>query len=154
MKLDINGSVREVEATPDMPLLWVLRDVLGFTGTKFGCGMAQCGACTVHIDGQPVRACVTPVSTVGERKVRTIEGLSSDGSHPVQRAWAEADVVQCGYCQSGQIMTTVALLAAKPEPTDADIDAALSGNICRCGTYVRIREAVHLAAKLSRGGAK
>jgi isoquinoline 1-oxidoreductase subunit alpha len=154
MKLDINGSVREVEATPDMPLLWVLRDVLGFTGTKFGCGMAQCGACTVHVDGQPVRACVTPVSTVGERKVRTIEGLSSDGSHPVQRAWAEADVVQCGYCQSGQIMTTVALLAAKPEPSDADIDAALSGNICRCGTYVRIREAVHLAAKLSRGGAK
>jgi isoquinoline 1-oxidoreductase alpha subunit len=137
-----------------MPLLWVLRDVLGFTGTKFGCGMAQCGACTVHIDGQPVRACITPVSTVGERKVRTIEGLSTDGSHPVQRAWAEADVVQCGYCQSGQIMTTVALLAAKPEPSDADIDAALSGNICRCGTYVRIREAVHLAAKLSRGGAK
>jgi isoquinoline 1-oxidoreductase subunit alpha len=154
MKLDINGSVREVSATPDMPLLWVLRDVLGFTGTKFGCGMAQCGACTVHIDGQPVRACITPVSTVGERKVRTIEGLSTDGSHPVQRAWAEADVVQCGYCQSGQIMTTVALLAAKPEPSDADIDAALSGNICRCGTYVRIREAVHLAAKLSRGGAK
>jgi isoquinoline 1-oxidoreductase alpha subunit len=154
MKLDINGSVREVEATPDMPLLWVLRDVLGFTGTKFGCGMAQCGACTVHIDDQPVRSCVTPVSTVGARKVRTIEGLSSDGSHPVQRAWAEADVVQCGYCQSGQIMTTVALLAAKPEPSDADIDAALSGNICRCGTYVRIREAVHLAAKLSRGGAK
>jgi isoquinoline 1-oxidoreductase alpha subunit len=154
MKLDINGSVREVEATPDMPLLWVLRDVLGFTGTKFGCGMAQCGACTVHIDDQPVRSCVTPVSTVGARKVRTIEGLSSDGSHPVQRAWAEADVVQCGYCQSGQIMTTVALLAAKPEPSDADIDAALSGNICRCGTYVRIREAVHLAARLSRGGAK
>jgi len=154
MKLDINGSVREVEATPDMPLLWVLRDVLGFTGTKFGCGMAQCGACTVHLDGQPVRACVTPVSTIGERKVRTIEGLSSDGAHPVQRAWAEADVVQCGYCQSGQIMTTVALLAAKPDPSDAEIDAALSGNICRCGTYVRIREAVHLGAKLSRGGAK
>jgi len=154
MKLDINGTVRDVDASPEMPLLWVLRDVLGFTGTKFGCGMAQCGACTVHIDGQPVRSCVTPVSTVGTRKVRTIEGLSPDGSHPVQRAWAETDVVQCGYCQSGQIMTTVALLAQKPDPSDADIDAALSGNICRCGTYQRIREAVHLAAKLSRGGAK
>jgi isoquinoline 1-oxidoreductase alpha subunit len=154
MKLDINGTVRDVDATPDMPLLWVLRDVLGFTGTKFGCGMAQCGACTVHLDGQPVRSCITPVSTVGARKVRTIEGLPADGSHPVQRAWAEADVVQCGYCQSGQIMTTVALLEQKPDPTDADIDAALSGNICRCGTYGRIRQAVHLAAKLSRGGAK
>jgi len=154
MKLDINGSVRDVDATPDMPLLWVLRDVLGFTGTKFGCGMAQCGACTVHIDGQPVRSCITPVSTVGTRKVRTIEGLSPDGSHPVQRAWAQADVVQCGYCQSGQLMTTVALLEQKPNPTDDDIDAALSGNICRCGTYVRIREAVHLAAKLSHGGGK
>jgi aerobic-type carbon monoxide dehydrogenase small subunit (CoxS/CutS family) len=110
MKLDINGSVREVEASPDMPLLWVIRDLLGFTGTKFGCGMAQCGACTVHLDGQPVRSCITPVSTVGARKVRTIEGLSADGSHPVQRAWAQADVVQCGYCQSGQIMTAVALL--------------------------------------------
>jgi len=154
MKLDINGSVHEVEASPEMPLLWVLRDVLGFTGTKFGCGMAQCGACTVHLDGQPVRSCVTPVSSVGARKVRTIEGLSTDGSHPVQRAWAQADVVQCGYCQSGQIMTTVALLEQKAEPSDADIDAALSGNICRCGTYVRIREAVHLAAKLQRGAAK
>jgi isoquinoline 1-oxidoreductase alpha subunit len=154
MKLDINGTVHDVEATPEMPLLWVLRDVLGFTGTKFGCGMAQCGACTVHIDGQPVRSCITPVSTVGERKVRTIEGISADGSHPVQRAWAQADVVQCGYCQSGQIMTTVALLEQKPDPSDEDIDAALSGNLCRCGTYMRIREAVHLAAKLSRGGAK
>jgi isoquinoline 1-oxidoreductase subunit alpha len=154
MKLDINGTVRDVDATPEMPLLWVLRDVLGFTGTKFGCGMAQCGACTVHIDGQPVRSCITPVSAIGARKVRTIEGLSADGSHPVQRAWAEADVVQCGYCQSGQIMTAVALIEQKPDPSDADIDAALSGNICRCGTYVRIREAVHLAAKLSRGGAR
>jgi isoquinoline 1-oxidoreductase alpha subunit len=154
MKLDINGTVREVEATPDMPLLWVLRDVVGLTGTKFGCGMAQCGACTVHLDGQPVRSCITPVSTVGTRKVRTIEGLPADGSHPVQRAWAEADVVQCGYCQSGQIMTAVALLEQTPNPTDADIDSALSGNICRCGTYVRIRQAVHLAAKLSAGGAK
>ena len=154
LKLDINGTVREVEAPPEMPLLWVIRDLLGFTGTKFGCGMAQCGACTVHLDGQPVRSCVTPVSTVGTRKVRTIEGLSPDGSHPVQRAWAEADVVQCGYCQSGQIMTTVALLEQNPSPSDADIDAALSGNICRCGTYVRIREAVHLAARLSHGGGK
>jgi isoquinoline 1-oxidoreductase subunit alpha len=134
--------------------LWVIRDLLGYTGTKFGCGVAQCGACTVHVDGQPVRACITPVSAVGARKVRTIEGLSADGSHPVQRAWAEADVVQCGYCQSGQIMSTVALLEQKPEPTDDDIDAALSGNLCRCGTYCRIRDAVHLAARLSRGGAK
>jgi isoquinoline 1-oxidoreductase subunit alpha len=154
MKLDINGSVKDVDAPPEMPLLWVLRDLLGFTGTKFGCGMAQCGACTVHLDGQPVRACITPVSAVGTRKVRTIEGLSADGSHPVQRAWAEVDVVQCGYCQSGQIMTTVALLEQKPDPSDSDIDAALSGNICRCGTYQRIREAVHLAARLQRGGAK
>ena len=154
MKLDINGSIKDVDAPPEMPLLWVLRDLLGFTGTKFGCGMAQCGACTVHVDGQPVRACITPVSSVGTRKVRTIEGLSADGSHPVQRAWAEADVVQCGYCQSGQIMTAVALLEQKADPSDADIDAALSGNICRCGTYQRIREAVHLAAKLQRGGAK
>ena len=154
MKLDINGTVREVDAPPEMPLLWVIRDLLGFTGTKFGCGMAQCGACTVHLDGQPVRSCVTPVSTVGTRKVRTIEGISPDGSHPVQRAWAQADVVQCGYCQSGQIMSAVALLEQVPDPTDADIDAALSGNICRCGTYVRIREAVHLAAKLQRGGGK
>lgn len=151
MKLDINGAVRDVDASGDMPLLWVLRDLLALSGTKYGCGMAQCGACTVHIDGNPVRACVTPVSTVGARKVTTIEGLSSDGSHPVQRAWAEADVVQCGYCQSGQIMTAVALLRKKPEPTDSDIDAALSGNICRCGTYVRVREAIHLASRLSRG---
>lgn len=151
MKLDINGSVQEVEASGDMPLLWVLRDLLQLNGTKYGCGMAQCGACTVHLDGKPVRACVTPVSSVGERKVTTIEGLSSDGSHPVQRAWTEADVVQCGYCQSGQIMTAVALLDKKPDPTDSDIDAALSGNICRCGTYERVREAVRLAAKLKRG---
>jgi isoquinoline 1-oxidoreductase subunit alpha len=152
MKLDVNGSMREVDASPEMPLLWVLRDLLGFTGTKFGCGMAQCGACTVHLDGQPVRACVTPVETVGSRKVTTIEGLSADGSHPVQRAWTEADVVQCGYCQSGQIMTAVALLERNPDPSDKDIDAAMSGNICRCGTYVRVREAIHLASRLKRGG--
>jgi len=151
MKLDINGAVREVEASDDMPLLWVLRDLLQLNGTKYGCGMAQCGACTVHLDGKPVRSCVTPVSTVGARKVTTIEGLSQDGSHPVQRAWTEADVVQCGYCQSGQIMTAVALLEKKPEPTDSDIDAALSGNICRCGTYERVREAVRIAARMKRG---
>jgi aerobic-type carbon monoxide dehydrogenase small subunit (CoxS/CutS family) len=152
MKLEINGSVHDVDATPDMPLLWVIRDLVGLTGTKFGCGMAQCGACTVHLDGKPVRACVTPVSTVGARKITTIEGLSNDGSHPVQRAWAEADVVQCGYCQSGQLMSAAALLEVKPDPSDADIDAAMSGNICRCGTYVRVREAIHLASKLKRGG--
>jgi isoquinoline 1-oxidoreductase subunit alpha len=151
MKLDINGSTREVEATPEMPLLWVIRDLVGLTGTKYGCGMAQCGACTVHLDGNPVRACVTPVSAVGGRKITTIEGLSKDGSHVVQRAWAEADVVQCGYCQSGQIMTAAALIAKKPDPSDADIDAAMSGNVCRCGTYQRVREAIHLAARLKRG---
>ncbi|WP_437683463.1 (2Fe-2S)-binding protein [Sorangium sp. So ce131] len=154
MKLDINGVVREVDAAPDMPLLWVLRDLLGLTGTKYGCGMAQCGACTVHIDGKPARSCVLPVSSVGARKVTTIEGLSADGSHAVQQAWAQADVVQCGYCQSGQIMTAAALLKQKPDPSDADIDAALSGNVCRCGTYVRVREAVHLASRLIKGGGK
>ena len=151
MKLVVNGREREVDAPPDMPLLWVLRDVLGYTGTKFGCGMALCGACTVHLDGKAVRACVTPLSAVGNRPVTTIEGLSRDGSHPVQRAWAEIDVVQCGYCQPGQIMTAAALLAENPRPTDADIDAALSGNICRCGAYQRIRAAVHRAAELKRG---
>src|SRR5947199_1788062 len=152
--LNINGRDVTVDVPADMPILWVLRDVVGLTGTKFGCGMAQCGACTVHVDGKPIRSCITPASTIGARKITTIEGLSTDGTHPVQRAWAEADVVQCGYCQSGQIMTAVALLEQKADPSDADIDTALSGNICRCGTYVRIREAVHLAAKLSRGGAK
>ena len=148
MRLTVNGAEREVNAPPDMPLLWVLRDLLGLTGTKFGCGVAQCGACTVHLDGAPLRSCVTPVSAVGDRKITTIEGLSPEGNHPVQRAWAELDVVQCGYCQSGQIMAAAALLAAKSDPTDADIDAALSGNICRCGTYQRIRAAVHRAAGL------
>jgi isoquinoline 1-oxidoreductase subunit alpha len=148
MRLSVNGAEREVTAPPDMPLLWVLRDLLGLTGTKFGCGVAQCGACTVHLDGAPLRSCVTPVSAVGDRKITTIEGLSPDGNHPVQRAWAELDVVQCGYCQSGQIMAAAALLDAKPDPSDADIDAALSGNICRCGTYQRIRAAVHQAAGL------
>jgi isoquinoline 1-oxidoreductase alpha subunit len=146
MKLDVNGSVREVEAPEGMPLLWVLRDLLGITGVKFGCGMAQCGACTVLVDGEPIRSCVTAASSVGGRKVTTIEGLSADGSHPVQRAWAELDVVQCGYCQSGQILAAAALLKSNPRPSDADIDSAMAGNICRCGTYPRIRQAVHRAA--------
>jgi isoquinoline 1-oxidoreductase alpha subunit len=149
--LNINGTAHSVAGDGEMPLLWVLRDLLGMTGTKFGCGMAQCGACTVHIDGNPVRSCIMPVSSVGARNVTTIEGLSNDGSHVVQRAWAEVDVVQCGYCQSGQIMTAVALLARVPDPSDVEIDAALSGNVCRCGTYIRVREAVHLASRLQRG---
>jgi isoquinoline 1-oxidoreductase alpha subunit len=151
MKLSVNGKVHEVSAPDDMPLLWVLRDVLGLTGTKFGCGMAQCGACTVLLDGEPIRSCVRPAADLEGRSITTIEGLGTAADHPVQKAWAEVDVVQCGYCQSGQIMTTVALLKAKPDPTDADIDAALSGNLCRCGTYQRIRSAVHRAAELAKG---
>ena len=150
MQLEVNGTVREVDAPEDMPLLWVLRDVLGLTGTKFGCGMAQCGACTVHLDGQATRSCVLPVSAVAGRKVTTIEGLSPDGSHPVQKAWIKADVVQCGYCQPGQIMSAAALLGRNVNPSDADIDAALAGNICRCGTYQRVREAVRMAAAQRR----
>ena len=155
MKLSVNGQEHDVQVSEDMPLLWVLRDVIGLTGTKFGCGMAQCGACTVLVDGQPVRSCVRPASAVEGKAVTTIEGLSEQGDHPVQRAWAEADVVQCGYCQSGQILAATALLKAKPNPTEADIDAAMSGNICRCGTYQRIRNAVHRAAELMNvpGGA-
>ena len=151
MNLNVNGTEREVDAPADMPLLWVLRDLMGLTGTKFGCGIAQCGACTVHIDGAPLRSCITPVSAVAGKKITTIEGLSADGQHPVQQAWAELDVVQCGYCQSGQIMSAVALLAKIPTPTDTDIDQALSGNICRCGTYPRIRAAVHRAAEIDKG---
>lgn len=151
ISLNVNGIRREVDAEPDMPLLWVLRDLLKLTGTKYGCGAALCGACTVHLDGQPVRACVTPLSTVGASEVTTIEALSPDGSHPVQRAWVELDVVQCGYCQSGQIMAAAALIKANPDPSDADIDAALDGNLCRCGTYPRIRAAVKRAAALARG---
>jgi len=151
MKLNVNGTEREVDAPADMPLLWVLRDLMGLTGTKFGCGIAQCGACTVHIDGAPLRSCVTPVSAVAGKTITTIEGLSADGQHPVQQAWAELDVVQCGYCQSGQIMSAVALLAKVPAPTDTDIDQALSGNLCRCGTYPRIRAAVHRAAEIDKG---
>jgi isoquinoline 1-oxidoreductase alpha subunit len=146
-RLDVNGAVREFEAEGDTPLLWVLREQLGLTGTKYGCGIAACGACTVHIDGVPTRTCVRPVSTVGPgEKIVTIEGLSPDGSHPVQRAWVALDVPQCGYCQSGQVMAAVALLKAKPNPSDADIDAAMS-NICRCGTYNRIRAAIHAVAR-------
>ncbi len=147
IKFNLNGKLQNVDVVPQMPLLWVLRDTLGLTGTKFGCGMALCGACTVHINGQPMRSCSTPVSSVAGKNVTTIEGLSSDNSHPVQRAWIDEDVPQCGYCQSGQIMTAAALLAKAPNPTDSDIDEAMRGNICRCGTYQSIRRAVHLAAR-------
>jgi len=152
LTLNVNGSDRPVDVDPATPLLWVLRDTIGLTGTKFGCGMALCGACTVHRDGQPIRACITPVGAVGTARITTIEGLSADRSHPVQRAWIELDVPQCGYCQSGQIMSASALLAQTPQPTDADIDAAMAGNICRCGTYQRIRAAIHRAAELTAEG--
>ncbi|HEY5809008.1 MAG TPA: (2Fe-2S)-binding protein [Povalibacter sp.] len=149
IKLTINGKVHDVEVADDTPLLWVLRDTLGLTGTKYGCGMALCGACTVHIDGEPTRSCMTPVSVAAGKSVTTIEGLSADRSHPVQQAWMELDVPQCGYCQSGQIMSAVALLKKNPQPTDGDIDTAMAGNLCRCGTYVRIRKAIHRAAELT-----
>jgi isoquinoline 1-oxidoreductase alpha subunit len=144
--LVVNGKHHRVSADPAMPLLWVLRDVLGLTGTKFGCGIAQCGACTVHLEGAPVRSCSVPLSAAAGKHVTTIEGLSPNRAHPLQRAWIELDVPQCGYCQSGQLMTAAALLARTPSPTDADIDAAMNGNICRCGTYQRIRAAIHRAA--------
>ncbi|SHG43504.1 isoquinoline 1-oxidoreductase, alpha subunit [Chryseolinea serpens] len=145
-QLVVNGENREVEAVPNTPLLWVLRDNLSLTGTKFGCGMAQCGACTVHLDGTPVRSCSTPVSTIGNKKVTTIEGIASaDKVHPVQQAWMDENVPQCGYCQAGQIMSAVALLAKNPAPNDQDIETAMSGNICRCGTYERIRKAIKRA---------
>jgi aerobic-type carbon monoxide dehydrogenase small subunit (CoxS/CutS family) len=152
MELTINDRKHEVDVPADMPLVWVLRDVLGLTGTRFGCGMALCGACTVHVDGQALRSCVTPVSAVIDKRIVTIEGLSPDVSHPVQRAWIEEEVPQCGYCQSGQIMAAAVLLAAKPDPTDRDIDLAMSGNICRCGTYPRIRRAIHTAARFKAEG--
>jgi isoquinoline 1-oxidoreductase alpha subunit len=151
VRLNVNGQDREVQAPDDMPLLWVLRDVLGLTGTKYGCGMSLCGSCTVHVDGKAVRSCSVPLSSAAGKRIVTIEGLSKDGSHPVQRAWTEVDVVQCGYCQPGQIMSAAALLREKPRPTDADIDAAMAGNICRCGTYERIRAAVKRAAELGGG---
>jgi isoquinoline 1-oxidoreductase alpha subunit len=148
-KINVNGQATTVEAPPDMPLLWVLRDVLHLRGTKYGCGIGQCAACTVQLNGKATRACQTPISTVGTQAVTTIEGLSMDGTHPVQVAWTEIDVAQCGYCQAGQMMAAAALLAKKPNPTDSDIDAAMNGNLCRCGTYLRIRKAIHKAAALS-----
>jgi aerobic-type carbon monoxide dehydrogenase small subunit (CoxS/CutS family) len=155
MTLKVNGQDRSVDISPDTPLLWVLRETLGLTGTKFGCGMAQCGACTVHLDGEAVRSCVTPVSRAAGKSVTTIEGLSRDLSHPLQRAWLTVDVPQCGYCQSGQIMSAAVLLRENPKPTDADIDDAMTGNVCRCATYQRIRQAIHLAAQLkAQGGAR
>ena len=147
--IQVNGTAHEVDAEGDTPLLWVLRDILNLTGTKYGCGIGQCGACTVHLNGVPVRACLTPVSTVGTKSVTTIEGLSPDGTHPAQVAWQALDVPQCGYCQAGQIMSAAALLAKNPKPTDKDIDGAMDGNLCRCGTYLRIRQAVHKAAELA-----
>jgi len=156
VKFTLNGQAQSLDAVPAMPLLWVLRDTLGMTGTKFGCGMALCGACTVHVNGSPTRSCVTPISAVAGKTVVTIEGLSADRSHPCQRAWIEEDVPQCGYCQSGQIMTAAALLAKTSTPSDADIDEAMRGNICRCGAYDGIRRAIHRAGELRRaaGGAK
>ena len=147
IELTLNGQAVALDADPDMPLLWAIRDLAGMTGTKFGCGMALCGACTVHLDGKPVRSCAMKLSAAAGKSVTTIEGLSEDGSHPVQVAWRELNVPQCGYCQSGQIMSAVALLESNPNPTDADIDRAMSGNICRCGTYTRIRAAIHKAAE-------
>jgi isoquinoline 1-oxidoreductase subunit alpha len=149
----LNGKPTSVDVNPDMPLLWVLRDALNMTGTKFGCGMALCGACTVHVQGDAIRSCITPISAMAGKRVTTIEGLSITSSHPVQRAWVEIDVPQCGYCQSGQIMTAAALLAKTPRPTDAQIDDAMTGNICRCGTYPRIRQAIHHAAALQAAAA-
>ncbi|WP_321851037.1 (2Fe-2S)-binding protein [Burkholderia diffusa] len=149
--LTVNGSEQHFAGNPDMPLLWYLRDVLGHTGTKFGCGMALCGACTVHLDGEAIRACITPVAVAAGKRVTTIEGLSTDLTHPLQQAWQELNVAQCGYCQSGQIMQATSLLKTNPHPSDADIDDAMSGNICRCGTYTRIRAAIRLAVR--RGGA-
>jgi isoquinoline 1-oxidoreductase alpha subunit len=148
--LTVNGQAHTVDVPAEMPLLWVLRDTLHMKGTKFGCGVAQCGACTVQLDGAPVRSCQTQVSTVGARKVTTIEGLSADGSHPLQRAWQELDVPQCGYCQAGQLMTAAALLVRFAKPTDQQIETAMNGNVCRCGTYMRIKEAIHLAANNGR----
>jgi aerobic-type carbon monoxide dehydrogenase small subunit (CoxS/CutS family) len=145
---NLNDREVAVDVDPSTPLLWVIRDSLGLTGTKFGCGVAECGACTIHIDGQPVRSCIVPLADAEGRSVTTIEGLSLDGAHPVQRAWAELEVPQCGYCQCGQIMSAVALLAQNPKPSEADIDEAMSGNLCRCGTYLRIRAAIHRAAEL------
>lgn len=148
--LRVNSTAYEVDAEPETPLLWVLRDNIGLMGTKFGCGIAQCGVCTVHLDGQPVRACTTTAASTIGREITTIEGLSGDNSHPVQRAWIEQSVPQCGYCQSGQIMSAVALLSRTAEPSDSEIDSAMAGNLCRCGTYLRIRKAIHRAAEMAQ----
>jgi isoquinoline 1-oxidoreductase subunit alpha len=155
IKLKVNGQQRSVDVAPDMPLLWVLRETLGLTGTKYGCGMAQCGACTVHLEGEAIRSCVTPVSRAAGKEITTIEGLSDDLSHPLQQAWIAEDVPQCGYCQSGQIMSAAVLLRENAKPTDEDINDCMTGNICRCGTYQRIRQAIHRAAAMKmKGGAK
>ena len=150
VEMKVNGRPVSVDVPEEMPLLWVLRDVLDLVGTKYGCGIGQCGACTVHLNGSPVRSCSVTASQAAGAEITTIEGLSADGSHPVQRAWQEVDVPQCGYCQAGQIMAAAALLAKNPNPTDAEIDAAMAGNLCRCATYLRIREAIHKAAELAR----
>ena len=150
--LKVNGKAVSVDVDPGTPLLWVLRETLGLTGTKYGCGMAQCGACTVHLNGEAIRSCVKRVADADGKEITTIEGLSTDLSHPLQKAWIEIDVPQCGYCQSGQIMSAAVLLAANSQPTDTDIDEAMTGNICRCGTYPRIRKAIHRAAEMKRGG--
>jgi isoquinoline 1-oxidoreductase alpha subunit len=147
--LHVNGQSRSVDAAPETPLLWILRDHLDLVGTKYGCGVGQCGACTVHLDGEAARSCSVPISTLGDKKIVTIEGLSADGSHPLQKSWCDLDVAQCGYCQAGQIMSAAALLAKKPAPTDADIDESMAGNLCRCATYVRIRAGIHEAARLA-----
>jgi len=152
--LIVNGQARSVDVDADTPLLWVLRDTLGLTGTKYGCGVAQCGACTVHVEGEAVRSCATPVESVQGKRITTIEGLSTDRSHPLQKAWIAEQVPQCGYCQSGMLMTAAELLARKPSPTDADIDATMGGHLCRCGTYTRIRRAIHRAAAEAKGGAR
>jgi len=152
ISLNVNQKAYQVDVSPDMPLLWVIRDILGLTGTKYGCGVAQCGACVVHLNGEAVRSCVTKVSRAGGQKVVTIEGLSENNNHPLQQAWREIDVPQCGYCHSGQLMSAAVLLRENPNPTDKDIDDAMAGNICRCGTYLRIRKAIHIAAGMQQKG--
>lgn len=154
ISLNVNGQIHQFDADPEMPILWVIRDILNLTGTKYGCGVAQCGACVVHLDGEAVRSCVTKIKRAEGKKITTIEGLSQNNDHPAQKAWQEIDVPQCGYCHSGQIMSAAVLLRENPNPTDEDIDNAMSGNICRCGTYPRIRKAIHLAAEIQRNSVK
>ena len=154
INITVNRKTHQLDVDPNMPLLWVIREVIGLTGTKYGCGVAQCGACVVHLDGEAVRSCVTKVSRAAGKNIVTIEGLSLNSDHPLQKAWAEIDVPQCGYCQSGQLMSAAVLLKENPNPTDADIDSAMSGNVCRCGTYPRIRKAIHIAAEIQRKAKK